>query len=63
MSEKEEYKFLRLTEVLKETGLSKPSIYRLMRESKFPQSYKLGERAVGWRSDQLREWKESRVSA
>lgn len=59
----EEFEFFRLPKVQKKTGLSKPRIYTLMREGKFPKAYKLGDRAVGWRSDEIRKWQHSRKQA
>jgi len=47
--------FVRLTEVLRRVGLSKPKIYRLMREDNFPRPRKVG-RASLWRSDELDAW-------
>jgi prophage regulatory protein len=38
------------------TALPKPSIYRLMKEGKFPQSVKLSPRASGWKSTDIDEW-------
>lgn len=49
-------KILRLPEVRKQTGLSKSSIYSMMYKGLFPRNVKLGERAVGWRSDDIEQW-------
>ena len=38
-------RFFRIRDVEKFSGLSRASIYRLMREGKFPRSVRLGERA------------------
>ena len=56
-------RFLRIDDVVKFTGLSKPSIYRLMRECKFPRPVRLGERAVAWAIDDLKIWAENRPLA
>lgn len=47
------YDLLKLPAVMAKTTFSEPSIYRLMREGKFPKPLKLGERAVAWRSDEI----------
>jgi prophage regulatory protein len=51
---------LRWPEVLLCTGLSRPTISRLMDERQFPQRIKLGARAVGWRASEVAEWIEAR---
>ena len=55
--------FLRLPQVMQRIGLSKPSIYRLMKTGEFPKPRKLGAAAVGWRVDELDEWAASRPRA
>ena len=55
--------FLRLPQVIERIGLSKPSIYRLMKAGQFPRPVKLGSRASGWRVDELDEWAKSRPRA
>ena len=49
----------RLPYVCKVTGLSKPSIYRMMKEGNFPSAKKLNERAVGWISTDVTDWIQS----
>lgn len=44
---------LRLKTVCQKTGLSKASIYRLMKQGLFPQSRKIGLRATGWLADEI----------
>ena len=44
-------RFFRIRDVEKFSGLSRASIYRLMREGKFPRPVRLGERAVAWTID------------
>jgi len=53
----------RLPDVKARTGLSRSTIYKLESEGKFPQRIKLGERAVGWRSNDVDTWIATRVSA
>ena len=56
-------RFFRIRDVEKFTGLSRASIYRLMREGKFPRPVRLGERAVTWTIDDLEIWAENRPKA
>ena len=56
-------KILRRPEVERQTQLSKASIYRQMHAGTFPKPVRLGERAVGWRADEIDEWLASRERA
>ena len=51
---------LRLPVVKALTGLSKASIRRYEIAGEFPERVALGERAVAWREDEVREWINSR---
>lgn len=42
--------------VKEETGLSKSTRWRLMKEGKFPQKVKLGPRASGWIAEEILAW-------
>jgi len=55
-------KFMRLQEVIKTVGLSRPTIYKRMALGTFPKPVKLGERAVGWVSDEVDGWMQSRIA-
>ncbi|MDE0274150.1 MAG: AlpA family phage regulatory protein [Gammaproteobacteria bacterium] len=55
-----ETSILRLPEVIRRTGLSKVTIYRRMKAGTFPGSVRLGERARGWRSDDVQRWIDER---
>ena len=58
-----EKRILRRPEVEKIVGLSRASIYRLMDKDAFPRPVSLGGlRAVGWRSEDIENWIESRES-
>jgi len=52
--------FLRLPAVLRITGLSRSTIYKLMSEGDFPVSRKLTRRSVAWCSADVTQWVESR---
>lgn len=51
--------YMRLPEVMTRTGLSESTIYRLVREGKFPAPRRLGFNAVGWRVGAYREWSQN----
>lgn len=53
-------RILRLPDVKAMSGLSRSAIYRKMRQGEFPQAVKLGPRAVGWRSADVRAWLQGR---
>ena len=55
--------FLRLPEVKAVTGLSKTSIYELVRDKSFPAPVRLGPRAVAWVRSEVRQWALERVHA
>ncbi len=59
----EDVSFLRLPEVKAVTGLSKTSIYELIREKSFPAPVRLGPRAVAWVKSEIRQWALERVRA
>ena len=51
---------LRLDEVSNLVGASRSSIYRWVKEARFPRPVKLGERAIAWPSDEVESFIESR---
>src|SRR5580704_7008496 len=59
----EEVTFLRLPGVKAITGLSKTSLYALIREKSFPAPVRLGARTVAWVRSEVREWAIGRVRA
>lgn len=54
---------IRLPEVLQTVGLSRPSIYRLMKLGEFPQQVKLGLLSVGWMRAEVAQWIAGRMDA
>ena len=58
-----ETRILRLPEVLTITGLSRSQIYRMVAAGQFPPPVRIGERAVGWREEDVQHWLESRPTA
>jgi prophage regulatory protein len=51
----------RLPEVMAKVGLGRSSIYAYVQKNQFPQPIRLGERAVGWKSDEIDAWIEQRA--
>jgi prophage regulatory protein len=51
-------RFLRLPAVLLATGLSRTTVYRMVAAHTFPAPVRLGQRAVGWREEDIRQWME-----
>ena len=48
-----ETRIIRLPEVIHRTGLSKATIYRMIKSGRFPPALRLGKRATGWRKDAI----------
>ena len=53
--------FLRLPEVKAVTGLSKSSLYALIRANSFPAPVRLGPRTVAWVRSEIKQWAAERV--
>jgi len=53
--------FLRLTEVMKRTGLSRSAIYLNISEGNFPQSVNLSARSVAWLESEIDAWMQARI--
>jgi prophage regulatory protein len=54
-------RILRRPEVERLTGLARSTIYSWIDRGSFPGPVKLGERSVGWREGDVREWLEARA--
>lgn len=53
-------KHYRLAEILSLTGLSRSTVYELMRKGQFPRPVNLSARAVAWPESVIAEWLASR---
>ena len=53
---------LRLHDLVSRTGLSRSSIYKMMGESRFPKSFSLSPRCIGWLESDISTWIEMRVT-
>ena len=49
-------RLLKLKEVMHLTALSRSTIYKYMKEGKFPLSVSLGERSVAWFGEEVNDW-------
>ena len=47
---------LRLPKVLELTGLSRTTVWRMVKDQKFPAPVQLGARARGWRESEIQKW-------
>lgn len=47
---------IRRREVLYLTSLSQSSLYRLMKESRFPRPVRISPRCVAWKSEEVEDW-------
>lgn len=55
-------RFLRLTEVKRQTGLGRSAIYEKIKKGGFPAPVSLGARAVAWLSDEIEAWMDARIT-
>ena len=55
--------FLRLQAVIRVTGLSRSTLYRLIADKQFPRPVRLGPRAVAWRRSDIDAWGRTRPDA
>lgn len=53
---------LRLPAVMHMTGLGRSSIYAFIKNETFPQSMKLGPKAVGWLREDIENWIQERTA-
>ncbi|OWK27544.1 helix-turn-helix transcriptional regulator [Sphingomonas dokdonensis] len=56
-------RFLRLPDVIATTGLSRPTIYRLIAKRDFPEQHQLTRRSVGWWESDIENWLRNRTHA
>jgi prophage regulatory protein len=54
--------FLRIDDVMRLTGFSRSSLYRLVGLGQFPQGIKLSERAIAWSSSEIEKWQRERIT-
>lgn len=49
-------RILRMNQVMEVTGLSKATIYRRIKEGRFPKQVPIAVRAVGFRASDIQAW-------
>jgi len=54
---------LRMPNVKSRTGLSRSTIYAMIKDNRFPKYISLGARSVGWLESEIEAWIESRINA
>jgi prophage regulatory protein len=47
---------LGVQEVLRMTGVSRRTLYRMMKDNEFPRPYKITNSRIGWKKFELIEW-------
>ncbi|CNJ46052.1 zinc binding domain%3B DNA primase%2CPhage P4-associated%3B Replicative helicase RepA%2C Phage P4-associated [Yersinia enterocolitica] len=53
---------IRLPEVLKRTGFSRPWIYKLLKQKRFPPPIKIGGRAIAFVESEVNDWIEQQIA-
>lgn len=56
-------KVIRRKEVSERTGLSRSTIYELIRKQQFPTQIRLTERSVGWLESDIEKWIQSKKNS
>lgn len=56
-------RILRVPDVKKITGLSRTTIYKLVKEQDFPSPIKLSKKAIGWPESTIENWIKQRIDA
>ena len=49
-------RMLRIAQVIELTGLSRSTIYAMVKRGEFPENHPIGSRAVAWREGDVLEW-------
>lgn len=58
-----EARIIRINQVKERTGLSRSTLYSLIKEGKFASPIPIGSRAVGWLESDISDFIEARVNA
>lgn len=58
----QERRLLRLRSVLEMTGLGRSSLYKMVKEQKFPRPVQIGKRTVAWDSTAVAIWIQERIN-
>lgn len=55
--------FIRITDVMKKTGIAKSTIWLWVKENKFPKPVKLSPRITVWEEDKIQEWQQAQLQS
>ncbi|MBI6344398.1 AlpA family transcriptional regulator [Proteus mirabilis] len=53
---------IRLPEVMRRTGFSKPYLYKLISDDKFPKQVKIGSRSIAFVESEVDEWIANKIA-
>ncbi|WP_145476083.1 helix-turn-helix transcriptional regulator [Yersinia similis] len=53
---------IRLPEVLKRTGFSRPLVYKLLKQKRFPPPIKIGGWAIAFVESEVNDWIEQQIA-
>lgn len=53
---------IRLPEVIRRTGFSKPYLYKLISDDKFPKQVKIGARSIAFVESEVDEWIANKIA-
>ena len=53
--------FIKLKDVLKQTGLSRTHLYHLMSVNRFPAQIKISHKVVVWLNQDIEQWMQERI--
>jgi len=56
MSDDSKFRFLKLTEVMSKTGLSRSGVYKGIKSGVFPRPVKIDGRSVAWLASDVEDW-------
>lgn len=56
-------KMMRILAVKEKTGLSRSTIYAMIKDGNFPKNFILNARAVGWLDSDIQNWIDSKTNA
>lgn len=54
-------KFLRITNVMKKTGIARSTIWLWVKENKFPQPIRISPRVTVWIESEIEEWQSKKA--
>lgn len=55
--------FIRLSEVIKRTGISRTTIYRLINKNSFPLPIKISEKMIAFIESEVNDWIENLINS